>query len=208
MLTFCSSQPSMVHWLSSSIFPFCLFVCSSVRPAMVTSDQISTSTSRSYLKTCAEQTQRNSHLFRDLLAAMSGFRDIYKNNSLNWHFATIFNHGLQKFHAGRSISSNRNEQAKKKLQMNQDKWGKLSNSHHAAHTSFGRQRWISVQCSKPLCLAVCFSRFHNTTTHNTQHITHKTANNTHSTKQTTQHTQHSVGSAVRRPEPLSVSVCF
>merc|ERR1712004_515094 len=34
----CSSQPSMVHWLSSSIFPFvCLFVC----PAMVTSDQIS-----------------------------------------------------------------------------------------------------------------------------------------------------------------------
>ena len=26
--TFCSSQPSMVHWLSSSIFPFCrLFVC-------------------------------------------------------------------------------------------------------------------------------------------------------------------------------------
>ena len=38
--TYCSSQPSMVHWLSSSIFPF-LFV----RPAMVTSDQISTSTS-------------------------------------------------------------------------------------------------------------------------------------------------------------------
>ena len=37
----CSSQPSMVHWLSSSIFPFCLFVRSSVRPAMVTSDQIS-----------------------------------------------------------------------------------------------------------------------------------------------------------------------
>ena len=37
----CSSQPSMVHWLSSSIFP-CLFVRSSVRPAMVTSDQIST----------------------------------------------------------------------------------------------------------------------------------------------------------------------
>ena len=36
---YCSSQPSMVHWLSSSIFPFCrLFVC----PAMVTSDQIST----------------------------------------------------------------------------------------------------------------------------------------------------------------------
>ena len=34
---FCSSQPSMVHWLSSPIFPF----CSSVRPAMVTSDQIS-----------------------------------------------------------------------------------------------------------------------------------------------------------------------
>ena len=34
----CSSQPSMVHCLSSSIFPFvCLFVC----PAMVTSDQIS-----------------------------------------------------------------------------------------------------------------------------------------------------------------------
>ena len=29
--------------------------------------------SRSYLKTCAEQTQRNSLLFRDLLAAMSGF---------------------------------------------------------------------------------------------------------------------------------------
>ena len=41
----CSSQPSRVHWLSSSIFPFCLFVCSSVRPAMVTSYQISTSTS-------------------------------------------------------------------------------------------------------------------------------------------------------------------
>ena len=38
-MPFCSSQPSMVHWLSSSIFPFCrLFVC----PAMVTSDQIST----------------------------------------------------------------------------------------------------------------------------------------------------------------------
>ena len=32
----CSSQPSMVHWLSSSIFP-CLFV----RPAIVTSNQIS-----------------------------------------------------------------------------------------------------------------------------------------------------------------------
>ena len=38
----CSSQPSMVHWLSSSIFAFvCLFVC----PAMVTPDQISISTS-------------------------------------------------------------------------------------------------------------------------------------------------------------------
>ena len=41
----CSSQPSIVHWLSSSIFP-CLFVClfvrPSVRPAMVTSDRIST----------------------------------------------------------------------------------------------------------------------------------------------------------------------
>ena len=37
----CSSQPSMVHWLSSSIFP-CLFVRRSVRPALVTSDQIST----------------------------------------------------------------------------------------------------------------------------------------------------------------------
>ena len=34
---YCSSQPSMVHWLSSSIFP-CLVGC---RPAMVTSDQIS-----------------------------------------------------------------------------------------------------------------------------------------------------------------------
>ena len=35
---FCSSQPSLVHWLSSPIFP-----CSVVRcPAMVTSDQIST----------------------------------------------------------------------------------------------------------------------------------------------------------------------
>ena len=33
----CSSQPSIVHWLSSSIFPCWLFV----RPAMVTSDQIS-----------------------------------------------------------------------------------------------------------------------------------------------------------------------
>ena len=32
-LLFCSSQPSMVHWLSSSIFPFCLFVCSFVRPS-------------------------------------------------------------------------------------------------------------------------------------------------------------------------------
>ena len=40
-LNFCSSQPSMVHWLSSPIFP-CLVGC---RPAMVTSDQISTSTS-------------------------------------------------------------------------------------------------------------------------------------------------------------------
>ena len=37
----CSSQPSMVHWLSSSIFP-CSFVRPSVRPAMVTADQIST----------------------------------------------------------------------------------------------------------------------------------------------------------------------
>ena len=35
---FCSSQPFIVHWLSSPIFP-CLFVR---RPAMVTSDQIST----------------------------------------------------------------------------------------------------------------------------------------------------------------------
>ena len=35
---FCSSQPSMVHWLSSPIFPY----WSSVRPAMVTSNQIST----------------------------------------------------------------------------------------------------------------------------------------------------------------------
>ena len=34
--TFCSSQPSIVRWLSSSIFP-----CLVVRPAMVTSDQIS-----------------------------------------------------------------------------------------------------------------------------------------------------------------------
>ena len=34
---FCSSQPSMVHWLSSSIFPFCSFGC----PAMVTPVQIS-----------------------------------------------------------------------------------------------------------------------------------------------------------------------
>ena len=38
---FCSSQPSMVHWLSSSIFP-CLFFRSFVRcPAMVTPNQIS-----------------------------------------------------------------------------------------------------------------------------------------------------------------------
>ena len=35
---YCSSQPSMVHWLSSSIFP-CSFVCCRC-PAMVTSDQI------------------------------------------------------------------------------------------------------------------------------------------------------------------------
>ena len=34
---YCSSQLSMVHWLSSPIFPFCLVV----RPAMVTPDQIS-----------------------------------------------------------------------------------------------------------------------------------------------------------------------
>ena len=40
---FCSSQPSIVHWLSSSIFP-CSFICSFVCPAMVTPDQISTST--------------------------------------------------------------------------------------------------------------------------------------------------------------------
>ena len=33
----CSSQPSMVHWLSSPIFPCWSFVC----PAIVTSDQIS-----------------------------------------------------------------------------------------------------------------------------------------------------------------------
>ena len=38
--TKCSSQPSMVRWLSSSIFN--LFVSSFVRPAMVTSDKIST----------------------------------------------------------------------------------------------------------------------------------------------------------------------
>ena len=37
----CSSQPSIVHWLSSPIFP-CSFGRLSVRPAMVTSDQIST----------------------------------------------------------------------------------------------------------------------------------------------------------------------
>ena len=36
-LSFCSSQPSMVQWLSSSIYP-----CLVVRPAMVTPDQIST----------------------------------------------------------------------------------------------------------------------------------------------------------------------
>ena len=35
---YCSSQPSMVHWLISSIFPF----YSSVRLVMVKSDQIST----------------------------------------------------------------------------------------------------------------------------------------------------------------------
>ena len=35
---FCSSQPSMVHGLSSSIFP-CSVVCSFVCPAMVTSDR-------------------------------------------------------------------------------------------------------------------------------------------------------------------------
>ena len=38
---FCSSQPSMVHWLSSSIFRCRLFVRSFVRPAMVTFVQIS-----------------------------------------------------------------------------------------------------------------------------------------------------------------------
>ena len=32
LLTNCSSQPSLVHWLSSSIFP-CLFVCPSFRPS-------------------------------------------------------------------------------------------------------------------------------------------------------------------------------
>ena len=37
-LSNCSSQPSMVHWLSSSIFPCC---CRRRRPAMVTSVQIS-----------------------------------------------------------------------------------------------------------------------------------------------------------------------
>ena len=36
ILDFCSSQPSMVNWLSSPIFP-CLFVRSFVCPAMVTS---------------------------------------------------------------------------------------------------------------------------------------------------------------------------
>ena len=36
MLDYCSYQPSMVHWLSSPIFP-CLFSC----PAMVTPVQIS-----------------------------------------------------------------------------------------------------------------------------------------------------------------------
>ena len=36
----CSSQPSMVHWLSSSIFP-CLVVRSVGCPAMVTPVQIS-----------------------------------------------------------------------------------------------------------------------------------------------------------------------
>ena len=40
--------------------------------------------SRSYLKTCAEQTQRNSLLFHDLLAALSTFYKRYtQNNSLN-----------------------------------------------------------------------------------------------------------------------------
>ena len=36
---FCSSQPSMVQWLSTSIFPFSSFVCC---PAMVTPAKIST----------------------------------------------------------------------------------------------------------------------------------------------------------------------
>ena len=36
--SYSSSQPSMVHWLSSSIFPCLSLVC---RPAMVTPDQIS-----------------------------------------------------------------------------------------------------------------------------------------------------------------------
>ena len=41
-VSICSSRPSTVHWLSSSIFP-CSFVCLlSVCPATVTSDQIST----------------------------------------------------------------------------------------------------------------------------------------------------------------------
>ena len=40
LISNCSSQPSIVHWLSSSIFP-CLVVRLVVRPAMVTPDQIS-----------------------------------------------------------------------------------------------------------------------------------------------------------------------
>ena len=39
MCCYCSSQPSMVQWLSSSIFPCSLYARP---PAMVTSDQIST----------------------------------------------------------------------------------------------------------------------------------------------------------------------
>ena len=65
-LTFCSSQPSMVHWLSSPIFP-----CRRRRPAMVTSVQISLLVAP-HPKTPTETSGIISHLFIKVIYQSQG----------------------------------------------------------------------------------------------------------------------------------------
>ena len=75
LAVFCSSQPSLVHLLSSSIFPCVLVVV--VHPAMVTFDQISLFSS---------VRSSNSHPDLLLVSTTTHFFRSHRSSTLDFHF--------------------------------------------------------------------------------------------------------------------------